>query len=177
LQRDAWSGGLQACRYENAGADHVQDPFTRLHHHRRRGQPRLELRHCDNDVVDNQVVNLLLAGQQTATFTMTAFTELAPRKTRIFGTRGELEGDGVRIRRFDFLTEQTYTLTVESGGASQLQGHGGGDYALMDSFVAAVAEDDPGRILSGPDESLETHLMVFAAEQARREERVVRVEL
>ena len=108
---------------------------------------------------------------------MTAFTELAPRKTRIFGTRGELEGDGVRIRRFDFLTEQTYTLTVESGGASQLQGHGGGDYALMDSFVAAVAEDDPGRILSGPDESLETHLMVFAAEQARREERVVRVEL
>jgi len=132
---------------------------------------------CDNDVVDNQVVNLLFAGQQTATFTMTAFTQAAPRKTRIFGTRGELEGDGVSLRHFDFLTEQTRTITVDETGDSGLQGHGGGDYGLMDSFIAAVAENDSRRILSGPDESLETHLMVFAAEKARREQAVVRVEL
>lgn len=132
---------------------------------------------CDNDVVDTQVVNMLFAGDQTATFTMTAFSEFAPRKTSIFGTRGELEGDGVTIKHFDFLTEQMHSLTVGSIGDSALQGHGGGDYGLMDSFIAAVAEDDPRRILSGPDESLETHLMVFAAEQARREQAVVRVEL
>ncbi len=132
---------------------------------------------CDNDVVDHQVVNLLFAGQQTASFTMTAFNQAAPRKTRIFGTRGELEGDGVTLRHFDFLTEQTHTLTAEGDGDGPLQGHGGGDYGLMDSFIAAVAEGDPARILSGPDESLETHLMVFAAEQARREQTVVNVEL
>jgi len=30
-----------------------------------------------------------------------------------------------------------------------------------------------GRIVSGPDETLESHRMVFAAERARREDRVV----
>ena len=31
----------------------------------------------------------------------------AHRKTRIFGTRGEIYGDGERIELFDFLTDQT----------------------------------------------------------------------
>ncbi len=43
----------------------------------------------------------------------------------------------------------------------------------MDRFVAAVSANDRGMILSGPDESLETHRMVFAAERARREHTVV----
>jgi hypothetical protein len=43
----------------------------------------------------------------------------------------------------------------------------------MKNFLAAVAEEDPSKILSGPEETLETHLMVFAAERARREKRVV----
>ena len=54
--------------------------------------------------------------------------------------------------------------------------HGGGDYGLMKSFVEAVASNDPSKILSGPAETLESHLMVFAAERARHEDRVVRVE-
>jgi hypothetical protein len=53
--------------------------------------------------------------------------------------------------------------------AGQLGSHAGGDYGLMDAFVSAVAGNDPSLILSGPQESLESHLMVFAAEQARRE--------
>jgi len=43
----------------------------------------------------------------------------------------------------------------------------------MSSFIEAVAKNDPSGLLSGPDETLESHLMVFAAEQARRENRVV----
>lgn len=128
---------------------------------------------CDNDVVDNQVVNMLFEGGKTATFTMTAFTELAHRKTRIFGTRGELYGDGSKIRHFDFLSDKTEVIDTGTSDASILGGHGGGDYRLMESFVSAVANNDPKRILSGPEESLETHLMVFAAERARRENRVV----
>lgn len=37
----------------------------------------------------------------------------------------------------------------------------------MDAFVRAVAENDPTQILSGVDETLESHLMVFAAEESR----------
>ena len=127
---------------------------------------------CDNDVVDNQVVNMLFAGGKTATFTMTAFNQARHRETRIFGTRGELFGDGSKIEHFDFLSDRTEVIDTEAADGSILGGHGGGDYGLMQSFVGAVADGDPARILSGPDESLETHLMVFAAERSRREETV-----
>ena len=128
---------------------------------------------CDNDVVDNQVVNMLFEGGRTGTFTMTAFNRAADRKTRVFGTRGELCGNGRTIEHFDFLTEKTVTLDTQAGSDTRGYGHGGGDYRLMQAFVAAVATEDPSRILSGCRETLETHLMVFAAEKARLAGRVV----
>ena len=128
---------------------------------------------CDNDVVDNQVVNIRFAGDKTASFTMTAFNQPGHRRTSIFGTRGEIYGDGQKIHLFDFLTEETRVIDTTSSDASLAGGHGGGDYGLMEAFIRAVAANDPGGLLSGPDETLESHLMVFAAEQARRENRVV----
>ena len=131
---------------------------------------------CDNDVVDHQVVDLLFAGGATGSFTMTAFTKGRDRETRIFGTRGELYGNGQRIEIYDFLTDQTETIDVAvASDGSIITGHGGGDARLMEQFVAAVATNDPTKILSGAAESLETHLIVFAAETSRREGRVERV--
>jgi predicted dehydrogenase len=128
---------------------------------------------CDNNVVDNQVVNMFFEGGKTASFTMTAFNQAGPRRTCIFGTRGEIYGDGVKIYLTDFLTDETTVVDTSSSDASILGGHGGGDYGLMSTFINAVANNDPSGLLSGPDETLESHLMVFAAEQARRENRVV----
>ena len=128
---------------------------------------------CDNDVVDNQVVNMAFAGGKTAAFTMTAFTPMGHRRTTIFGTRGEIYGDGRSIRVTDFLTGAVETIDTEAGDSSIMGGHGGGDYGLMQAFIKAVANNDASGLLSGPDETLESHLMVFAAEQARREHRVV----
>lgn len=127
---------------------------------------------CDNDVVDHQVVNLRFAHQQTVTFTMTAFTRMEDRKTRLFGTKGYLEGNGEQIRVFDFLTDRETVYAIEeiaAGTQTQMGGHGGGDYYLMDRFIHAVMAGDQSMILSGPDEALESHLMVFAAERARKE--------
>lgn len=133
---------------------------------------------CDNDVVDHQVVNMNFVDGSTASFTMTAFTRQRNRETRLFGTRGEIYGDGQFIHIYDFLTEQTEVIDTEvSSDGSILSGHGGGDRGVMESFVAAVSHGDASRVLSGPDESLETHLMVFAAERARHEGRVVDVTL
>jgi hypothetical protein len=128
---------------------------------------------CDNDVVDNQVVNMLFRSGKTASFTMTAFTEMTHRKTRLFGTRGELFGDGVDIEHFDFLTNEKKRIPTVSSDASIMGGHGGGDYGLMDHFTKAVAERNPDWILSGADDSLETHRMVFAAEISRKDHKIV----
>lgn len=132
---------------------------------------------CDNDVVDHQVVNMTFADDSTASFTMTAFSRGRGRETHIFGTRGEIYGDSRTIRIYDFLTDQEETLdTEQTSDGSILSGHGGGDFGLMQAFVRAVAENDPSAILSGPDETLESHLMVFAAETARKEGTVERLE-
>ncbi|MEU4272608.1 Gfo/Idh/MocA family oxidoreductase [Streptomyces sp. NPDC026092] len=123
---------------------------------------------CDNDVVDHQVVAMEFASGATATFTMTAFTEQADRQTRIFGTHGELHGDGRTLRVYDFLTRTEETIDVFGEGSMDAGGgHGGGDAGLMDAFVAAVATGDPGLVKSGPQESLTSHLTVLAAERAR----------
>ncbi len=122
---------------------------------------------CDNDVVDHQVVAMEFGGGLTATFTMTAFTPSLDRRTQIYGTQGSLEGTGEQISVYDFTTGQTEVIEVPSPGHDAASTHGGGDSALMDAFTTAVATGDAGHILSGPAESLESHLAVFAAERAR----------
>ena len=125
---------------------------------------------CDNDVVDNQVVNMSFEDGSTASMTMTAFNFNSGRKTRIFGTRGEIDTDSQIITIRNFLDDTTRTVDTQAlndGGI--LSGHGGGDMGLMHNFVQAVAENDPSLILTGVDETLESHLMVFAAEKSRRE--------
>jgi predicted dehydrogenase len=124
---------------------------------------------CDNDVVDNQVVNLQFEDGSTCSMTMTAFTGHGGRRTRIFGTLGMIENDGTTIVITDFLhdtVQKIDTNIADDGGI--LSGHGGGDFGLMDCFVRAIAERDSSHILSGTDETLESHLMVFAAEKSRR---------
>jgi predicted dehydrogenase len=132
---------------------------------------------CDNDVVDHQVVNLEFEGGTTASFTMTAFTKPRDRETRIFGTKAELYGNGNILEIYDFLTRETTTINseLESDG-SILSGHGGGDENIMRAFVQALLENNPEHILSGASQTLESHLMVFAAEKARKQNRVMTVE-
>ncbi len=128
---------------------------------------------CDNDVVDHQVVNMEFENGITASFTMTAFTPFSHRKTTLFGTRGQLTGDGNSIEIYDFLTDKVEKIEVSATGSGIFGGHGGGDNGLMDSFIQAVAARDASKILSGPCETLESHLMVFAAEKSRIDGQVV----
>jgi predicted dehydrogenase len=128
---------------------------------------------CDNDVVDHQVVNLLFDGARTASFTMTGFTPMGGRRTTVFGTQGQIVGDGSAFRVHDFLTGKETVVDGRVVADAPLSTHGGGDLSLMDAFVDAVARGDGSGLLSGARESLESHLMVFRAEQARLEHRVV----
>jgi predicted dehydrogenase len=128
---------------------------------------------CDNDVVDHQTVNLEFENHRTAGMTMTAFSDEG-RHTRILGTHGMIRGDSRMIWCKDFLTGET--KEIDSGvndDGSILSGHGGGDFGLMKSFIHAVLEQDQSLILSGPDETLESHLMVFAAEKSRQTGQIV----
>ncbi|XP_073163101.1 uncharacterized protein [Lepidochelys kempii] len=136
---------------------------------------------CDNDVVSNQVVNMEFEGGATAAFTMMAFTEqLCRRKTTIYGTKGELFCDGGGpVQVFDFCTREktSYPTNKSTFIPSHLMGHDGADYYLMDSFISALTENKPSLIQTGPEATLQTHLLVFEAEKSRKENRVVCLEM
>ncbi|GAA1625355.1 Gfo/Idh/MocA family oxidoreductase [Nonomuraea maheshkhaliensis] len=123
---------------------------------------------CDNDVVDHQEVMMEFDDGGTCSFTMSAFTPMEHRRTRLFGTHGYIEGDGGTLRVVDFRTGEEETVTVaEAGGPSAADGHGGGDEGLTDAFLAAVASGDATLLRSDAEQSLMTHRVVWAAERAR----------
>jgi predicted dehydrogenase len=129
---------------------------------------------CDNDVVDHQVVNMLFENGSTASFTMTAFDFVGQRRTCIFGTKGCIQGNGENIEYLDFRNGHKSAIEIGISDDGTLRtGHGGGDYELIKSFIWAVAQNDHSKIYSGPEETLETHLSVFAAERSRLESRVL----
>jgi predicted dehydrogenase len=122
--------------------------------------------HCDNDVVDHQVVNMEFEGGVTAAFSMEALTTYAGRRTRIMGTRGDLVGDEETIRIGDFAKKSVATLAVKDFAVID-SGHGGGDYGLVHDLLRSVDRRDPSLLTSTIEASMESHLMGFAAEDSR----------
>ena len=130
-----------------------------------------------NDVVDHQVVNIEYEDGTTAAFTATAFTAAGPRRTRIFGSHGEISVEAGSVSVHDFLTGTSTDYTVPAA-ASTVAGekHEGGDRGLVQAWVSALAGGDWSGVVSGLAESLVSHAVVFAAEEARRRGTVVPVE-
>lgn len=126
---------------------------------------------CDNDVVDHQVVNLEFEDKTTASFTMAAFNESGPRQTLIMGDKGSLRCHDAWIEHVDFLTDKKTTIDIDN----VKDAHGGGDHGLVGDFICAVRENDPSYITSDASVSLESHLIVFAAEKSRRNSTVEKI--
>ena len=126
--------------------------------------------HCDNDQPDHYVANMVFEGGITSSFTMDAFTPYGGRRTRIMGTRGYIDGDMSSFCVTDFRTKERkrWNCKVEEIADYKGSGHGGGDHALFRDFIEAVAHQDPTRLTSAIDVSIESHLMGFAAERSRK---------
>jgi len=121
-----------------------------------------------NDVVDHQVVTMSFADGATCSFTLTAFTPMSGRRTRLFGTHGSIEGDNSLLHITDFRTSRQGTIDTETEtGSTAAEGHHGGDAAMTDTFLAAVAQGDPSLSRSDAASSLLSHRVVWAAERAR----------
>jgi len=130
---------------------------------------------CDNDVVDHQTVNLEFESGATGVLFMHGHSHEEARTMRYDGTRATLRGKfayglGDSIEIHDHLTGGIERVDPEVGDS----GHGGGDAAVMSAFVQALREK--GVAQTGARESLESHLMAFAAEEARVEGGIVHMD-
>ena len=130
--------------------------------------------HCDNDVVDHQTVSLELESGATAVLFMQGHSHREGRTMRYDGTRATLRGSfsmeqGNSLELHDHLTNEVEQVQTHRGcdddGGAYADGHGGGDSGLMEAFVEAVRTRSPGK--TGARESLESHLLAFAAESSR----------
>jgi len=130
--------------------------------------------HCDNNVVDHQIVSMLFESGITATLTMHGHSHQEGRTLRVDGSRATLLGkvtysqSWLEIHDHTSASVQRLTFPTEVEGAGW---HGGGDKGLMDSFVAVLHGEKPP--LTSARHSLESHLMAFAAEEARLRKKTI----
>lgn len=131
---------------------------------------------CDNDVVDRQVLAMEFEGGATGTFTMTAFEN--GRHLEIYGTRGVLKGGetyrhhfGAHLMLFPHGGEPVrYTVQARDGGYEL---HGGGDPGLIDALYDEMTRPPDSPLEAGLESTVHSHLIAFAAEEARLTGRVV----
>ncbi|MDD5897032.1 MAG: Gfo/Idh/MocA family oxidoreductase [Clostridia bacterium] len=124
--------------------------------------------HCDNDVVDHQVLNMELEDGLTISFTMCAFTADNNRFIRIMGTHGEIAAD-MNAKYIDVkpFGKEKQTIDVRTL-SSDFTGHSGGDARLLEDFLDLVSgEKKQGKALSSISDSVESHLVALAAERSR----------
>jgi predicted dehydrogenase len=131
--------------------------------------------HCDNNVVDHQVVNMEFANTVTAVFTMCAFSNQINRTIKLMGTQGELHGISDKERNeieiVEFASGAHNVIALPIGGGPQ--GYGGGDFSLMRHFVQLVQSGSQQPRSTSVAVSVQSHLMALAAEKSRLESRVI----
>jgi predicted dehydrogenase len=123
-----------------------------------------------SDVVDHQVVAMQLEDGASVTLTMHGHSHEEGRTMRYDGTRGTI--------RAVFGREQVIEVVDHRGGRPRLvpippaeSGHGGGDAGAVAAFVRAVRGEEASP--TTVRDALESHVLAFAAEEARVTGRVL----
>ena len=132
--------------------------------------------HCDNDVVDHQTVNMELEDGTTVTLVMNGQGDEECRTMRWDGTKATLYGKfsskGHEIRLHHHITGEIEDVPVIARDSS---GHGGGDFGIMRSFINTL-KGNPDDSVTTARESLESHLLAFAAEESRLKKTVINMD-
>lgn len=122
---------------------------------------------CDNDVVDHQTVSLEFEGGVTATMTVSAFTQEVTRTIHVMGTHGEIHGHMGKGELLvnDYRQGATDIVRLPVTG----EGHGQADQELIRDFIDRLRRDATSPALTDLEASIDSHLMAFAAERARKD--------
>ena len=133
--------------------------------------------HCDNDVCDHQVTILEFENGVTATFNLSGFTNRIARTLKIMGENGEIRAseseNAIEIVPFSANAVDRMAATVIHPEVAT-GGHGGGDIGIVEDFLALM-EGRSASVASGISQSVESHMMVGAAEESRKTGHVVAI--
>ena len=137
------------------------------------------------DINDRQTVNIEFENGSLASFTMVGGSCKAGRYLHIVGTKGEIEGfleEGKFVlRTFDrsegkfTFNEETIDINAEIHSKSAFGGHAGGDYAIMHELVRYLNGDNTSISITDIDDSINSHLVVYAAEESIKTRKTVEI--
>ena len=117
--------------------------------------------HCDNNVVDHQVVNLNMTDGTTMSFTMCGFSSSIARYAKFHGTKGELivnmdsnvlDANEIVLRKFGPQVEET-RIDV-STLSDNFSGHGGGDIKMVEEFLDVLSGEKRSKSICNIVESI-----------------------
>ena len=120
--------------------------------------------HCDNDVVDQQVVLMEMDNGATVSLSMDIFTRKDNRQISIRLTEGEIETDEKKVEVTYFLGNRKEIYDF-SDIVNQPY-HGGADHKIIEEFVQAI-RGERQYLPSLVSESVESHRLCFEAERSR----------
>ncbi|MSS77459.1 Gfo/Idh/MocA family oxidoreductase [Anaerococcus sp. WCA-380-WT-2B] len=128
---------------------------------------------CDNNVCDHQAISIEFEDDVEVVFNLSAFSNDVHRNIKIMGTEGEIIADDcdqiIKVKRFKSYKEERYQVI------SNASGHGGADYGIIKAFYEAC-HGESEVVKTGAEESIMSHMMCFASEQARKESKVVEID-
>lgn len=131
--------------------------------------------HCDNNVVDHQVIQLNMTDGSTMSFSMNGHTADFARHAQFCGTKGEMKVTmGAWNLEDDYIETMIYgpKLEIERIQAEDLSddfsGHGGGDLVMVEEFIdILLGNRTESTSITSLAQSMESHYCALAAEMSR----------
>ncbi|MFC5401406.1 Gfo/Idh/MocA family protein [Cohnella soli] len=127
--------------------------------------------HSDSDVNDHQTVNVRFADGTQGVFTAISVSGLPGRDLMLHGTAGYIQGN---LETGEITLHRYWDGTTERLDVEGADSHGGGDLAIVGSFLDCIA--DGVKPLSTVAAGVRAGTIAFAADRSNREGVSVRVE-
>lgn len=141
------------------------------------------------DIVDRQVVTVEFEDGTIATHNLVGGVTCDNRFIHIIGSDGEIYGH-VNSGKFTVShidrsgnnygpVHQEFDVSnlVQANNNGSYSGHGGGDYAIMHDAVRFFAGEGSSVSITKLEDSIYGHVLVYAAEESRKEGRVINIAL
>lgn len=138
---------------------------------------------CGGDVMDRQNLIVDFSDNSVASFTLSCGASRTDRYIHIVGTDGEVEGK-VEANKFVYRTynaarvgyeEEIIDLSTQIVNNAKYGGHNGGDYGIMYDLVRYLNGDKSSMSITLLDDSVNSHLLVYGAEESRKTGKEVEV--
>ncbi len=133
----------------------------------------------DSDLIDQQIMMIYFSNGSTACHTLISGVAMAGRHTKIYCTKGEIEGfteeNCFYVRKYNQDNILYDERKVEITEDILDDNHYGGDSRLVQDFIRLLNGEKPSVSTSTLDKSVYSHLCVYSADKSMKKGKIVKI--